>query len=60
MKFGIFVLVQSFIRVDSVIFRSLETRYFLDASTNAMLKEVRRKEDSFENIVKVEPIVIFT
>lgn len=50
MKFGIFVLARSFIRVDEVIFRSHETRFFIDLQSGHILQERRLREDSFENV----------
>lgn len=53
MDFGIYILVRSFSRVDNVIFRSLETRYYIEFDTVSILRETRRKEDSFELVAAV-------
>jgi len=54
MAFGIFMLIRSFIRVDGVTFKSLETRIFVDyAKPSMILKETRVKQQAFDEVYAV-------
>lgn len=50
MEFGIFMLVQSFIRVDNVIFKAVETRYSIDFGTGCILQEIRHRQEPFSTV----------
>jgi type 2A phosphatase activator TIP41 len=52
MEYAIFILVRSFVRVDNVIFKSFETRYYIDLTTGSILQETRRKEQPFDEVVE--------
>ena len=58
MSYGIFVLARSFIRVDEVIFRSLESRLFIDIATGSILLERRVRDEAFSKVLSVQTIVI--
>jgi type 2A phosphatase activator TIP41 len=50
MPIGIFVLVRNFVRVDKVVFKSIEHRYwieFAEASMGKVLKEKRIRQQSY-------------
>lgn len=54
MQFGIFLLARCFIRVDHVIFKSIETRYFIDFEqdlSTAIMMETRVKEEPYETVL---------
>lgn len=49
MSFGVFVLVRNLIRVDQVIFKCTEHRYFIDFQQDSLiLAETRRKSDPYD------------
>lgn len=53
MQYGFYVLLNHFLRVDQVIFKSTATRYYHDFSTDYIIREIRTSEDSFESIQEV-------
>lgn len=53
MNYGFYVLLNHFLRVDQVVFKSTSTRYFHSFDQNFILKEERTCEDSFESIQQV-------
>lgn len=53
MEYGFYVLLNHFLRVDQVIFKSSATRYYHEFSTNFIVREQRSSEDSFESIHEV-------
>lgn len=54
MNYGFYVLLNHFLRVDQVVFKSISTRYFHSFNQNFILKENRTCEDSFESIQQVK------
>ncbi len=50
MNYGILALIRCFIRVDNVIYKSIETRYYIDFDAGRILKECRVKEDAFDDV----------
>ena len=60
MDYGFYVLLNHFLRVDQVIFKSAATRYYHDFSTNFIIREIRTSEDSFESIQEVNTLLIMT
>lgn len=54
MNYGFYVLLNHFLRVDQVIFKSTSTRYFHSFDKQFILKEIRTCEDSFESIQQVK------
>ena len=53
MNYGFYVLLNHFLRVDQVVFKSTSTRYFHSFNQNFILKETRTCEDSFESVQQV-------
>ena len=53
MDFGFYILLNHFLRVDQIIFKSMATRYYHDFSTNYLIRETRTNEDTFESIIEV-------
>ena len=60
MDYGFYVLLNHFLRVDQVIFKSAATRYYHDFSPNFIIREIRTSEDSFESIQEVNTLLIMT
>ena len=54
MNYGFYVLLNHFLRVDQIIFKSISTRFFHSFNQNFILKEIRTCEDSFESIQQVK------
>lgn len=53
MDYGFYALLNHFLRVDQVVFKSTSTRYFHLFHNNFILKESRTCEGSFESIQQV-------
>lgn len=54
MPIGIFILVRNFVRVDKVVFKSIEHRYWIEFNEAAMgkvLKEKRIRQQSYEAVL---------
>lgn len=45
-----FVLLRSYIRIDKVVIRIIDTRFFIDFNNNEIIRDFVIKEDIFDNI----------
>lgn len=55
MEYGIFVLARNFVRVDHVLFKSTEHRYFIDFERDCILMEIRVKAENFAELASRIP-----
>jgi hypothetical protein len=54
MEYGFYVLLNHFLRVDGVIFKSCATRYYHEFANDFIIQEVRNCEDSFDSVCEVK------
>jgi len=58
MPTGVFILGRFFLRIENVLFRSNETRLYLEFDKGYMLSEFYSREMAFDDIKKVTNILM--
>lgn len=54
-----YILARFFLRIDGVIFRVYDTRYYHEYNTNYVVREQVHREDEYEKVVRGEPDISF-
>lgn len=55
MDFGFFVKIRLFLRVDQVLIRCKETRYYHEFNSPRLLREVREYRDPYQSCLQKSP-----